>query len=178
MRSFVTTDGIWPTTDLGQLWTTAVGAAAAPAELLLRHGSTTTVASTLASHDAALQPQFSESGAAVPRAPLLGVDDAASVRAPQNELVAVDGLELATAPAIAELGEEMWSRVMDEAAIPSLLPTAAAASAPVRPAPASLTHTQLASLEDPEGELEGLTRLAGRMKRVLDEEARRHGIDV
>ncbi|HET9179995.1 MAG TPA: hypothetical protein VFQ24_16695 [Terriglobia bacterium] len=80
-----------------------------------------------------------------------------------------------------ELAEELLSRAHDEIRVPS--PVASmrtSASQKPRPTPAtSDTRTEMPLLHRQELDApEDLSAFAGKMKRVLDEEARRYGIDV
>jgi hypothetical protein len=81
--------------------------------------------------------------------------------------------------ALQVLAEELLSKAHDEPWIPSLIPSSRPrGEAPGASTPATLTKTDIAP---PPADLdlgEDLSALSLRMRRVLNEEARRHGIDV
>jgi len=90
------------------------------------------------------------------------------------------GTEEAAIATMLATGEELLTHSAGSSSLPLLLPThGTAAQAVPAPAPAALTTTAMApiSLMDSESDDE-LAELSLKMKRVLDEEARRHGIKV
>jgi hypothetical protein len=88
--------------------------------------------------------------------------------------------ERSASEVVRQLATDLVALSHDDPWMPPLLPSVhAPREAPSGLAPAHLSRTEIAPLEsDLEEPGEALAELASRMKRVLDEEARRHGIDV
>ncbi len=94
--------------------------------------------------------------------------------------IPIAAVEQSTVATLREVGEELLSNVPGQACMPLLLPSAhAATQAPCGPPPASLTRTAMAPMYQQDFDSgDELAWLSLKMKRVLDEEARRHGIKV
>jgi len=94
--------------------------------------------------------------------------------------IPIAAVEQSTVATMREVGEELLSNVPGQACMPLLLPSAhAATQAPCGPPPASLTRTAMAPMYQQDFDSgDELAWLSLKMKRVLDEEARRHGIKV
>jgi hypothetical protein len=82
--------------------------------------------------------------------------------------------------AMQETGEQLLSRAQDGQGTPVLVPSARRMGQRASsPAPAALTRTALSAPQHGDSDWgEDLIWLSQKMKRVLEEEARRHGIDV
>ena len=82
--------------------------------------------------------------------------------------------------AMQETGEQLLSRAQDGQGTPVLVPSARRMGQRASsPAPAALTRTALSAPQHADSDWgEDLIWLSQKMKRVLEEEARRHGIDV
>lgn len=109
-------------------------------------------------------PAGAESGAKVGRAAVL-----------ENVVASPEGAALG---ALQVMGEELLSKANDDLWVPSLIPSRRPGEAPYVSSPASLARTEIAPLSQDMDLGEDLTDLSVKMKRVLNEEARRHGIDV
>lgn len=120
-----------------------------------------------------------------PAAPAL----AAATGPAERELVAKVGRPAVLANAVASpegaalaalqvLGEELLSKTNDDLWMPLLIPSRRPGEAPCASSPASLAKTEIPPLGQDMDLGEDLTTLSLKMRRVLNEEARRHGIDV
>jgi hypothetical protein len=112
-------------------------------------------------------PEGNEASAPLGRPAVLG-----------NAVTSPEGAALA---ALQVLGEELLSKGNDVPWIPSLIPSRRSGQvgeAPCSSSPATLTKTEIAPLHQDLDLGEDLTALSLKMRRVLNEEARRHGIDV
>jgi hypothetical protein len=92
---------------------------------------------------------------------------------------AVASPEGAAVAALQVLSEDLLSKAHDEPWLPSLIPSRRrGGETPRTSSPASLTKTEIAPPHQDLDLGEDLTALSLKMKRVLNEEARRHGIGV
>jgi hypothetical protein len=166
---------------LPELWSQLVDGPAASHELLMQ-AATTYVLS-------AASDVFSAAPAGCPSTPTVFIPARApleTIAAPAGTglnatadtpaLFPIPAAEQSTVATLREVGEELLSN----ACMPLLIPSAhVATQAPCGPPPASLTRTAMASMYQQDFDSgDELAWLSLKMKRVLDEEARRHGIKV
>jgi len=154
-----------------ELWSRGINGAAATAEQLLQ--ATVSASAELAPLFTSRHEEAPSTGSAPNQISPAGRSACA---APAAEQAVMQGLR--------QLGESLISRGNDEPSMALLLPSAQAreyanGNATPASAPACMSRTEMPPLNEQEMDFgEDLTELALRMKRVLDEEARRHGIDV
>jgi hypothetical protein len=162
-----------------QLWTLPLDGQEASSELLLPEvePGRATFRSAFAAPDDGVSP--GNPGQAMPQARRTAGPAAQDLGGPAvlaNTVASPEGAALA---ALQVLGEELLSKAHDEPWVPSLIPsTRPRGEAPCVSTPAGLTKTEMAPLYQDLDLGEDLTALSLKMRRVLDEEARRHGIDV
>jgi hypothetical protein len=149
----------------------ALGLGAASATDTLLHADSSSAAEPFVGPAAPVPP--AATGAA-------GTESVAKVGSPavlDNVVASPEGAALA---ALQVMGEELLSKANDDLWVPSLLPSRRpeGREAPFASSPATLARTEIAPLSQDMDLGEDLTALSLKMKRVLNEEARRHGIDV
>jgi hypothetical protein len=177
---FVASVATFDTRALIEQWNSPIAGLAAPSELLLQAAagepavlvspeSTTPDGNFVRSELSSPQPA---DAAFDPSSP----EGARSICAHNGAFV-----EQAAATEIRELGGEVLSQVHNMPWVPSLTGSEVPGiqSQPAQAAPASLTRTQMLPLYEQDFDAgEDLSVLSGKIKSILDEEARRHGIDV
>lgn len=167
--------------DMQELWALPVDGPAASLELLLPDvepcAAATSSADALPSADAVIAPPIAATVAGSSGAKELSV----TVGHPPPMANPGPSLEGATIAALQVLGDEVLSKAHDEPWIPSLLPVSHSGPGgelKCASSPASMTRTEIAPLPQDLDLGEDLTELSLKIRRVLKEEARRHGIDV
>lgn len=169
------------------LWCQLVDGPTASTELLMGAGTTRVMSANSEVFSAARAPGSSTAAVLIPSpvpVETLAVPAGKSLNltaeTPALFPIPISALEQSTVATLREVGEELLSNAAGQTCTPLLLPSAhAATQAPCGPPPASLTRTAILPLYEQEFESgDELTWLSQKMKRVLDEEARRHGIKI
>jgi len=168
-----------------ELWNREISGVAASSEQLLQalsEGAAIAAPAEFSPFVASRREEVPNAGGTPDRACATGP----AAVSPAARAVPVPAAEQTVMQSLRQLGESFLSRANDEPSMALLLPSAQAREsgngnqAPATSgSPASMSRTEMSPLNEQEMDFgEDLTSLALRMKRVLDEEARRHGIDV